>query len=418
MDSAEPSEVLLTLDIGMQWALEDRPPLQKKLLVLTGPSGSGKSTCINSLVRNFPHKVQPVPTLTSRDPRKGELLPPKKDPIPPGAHNLSPLQTLEAVSAMASKGRPAPVPSFIFLPASDIAREAAEGEVIGLCQYDGALYGIGMGDLEKAWSAGLLPVIEAPLALAESLKSSSLPCEVKCCYLHCDIETLDQRLRGQAGSNASIEEHRLQQELRLAEAEETRLEALSSRPATEGSGGSLAPVLDRIVSSEVPKEEVYSSVRELASLMWHNPRSVAPCQLSVEDFDWKASPCVPDPKKRTLKLLRSLSCASSRLSLPRGRHLLRVHANHEQLHAITFHSSTPRVVANEYVEVLKEPEAEQLTGCKHVASDEGEYGPMAPSSCQLLFKYNLSVSEPTSLAANLSISGEDLRQDPLLISHS
>ena len=366
---------------------------------------------IQSLLRDFPLRVQPVPVLTSRDPRKGELLPPKKDPIPPGATNLSPQETLEAVCAMVSAKKPSPVPPFIFLGASDIAREASEGEVIGLCQYDGGLYAVGMSDLEKAWEAGLLPVIEAPLALAESLKSASVSppeksFEVKCCHLDCEDETLDLRLRSLAAKGAAIEEDRLQMDLQLAKEERTRLQSLASQH--EGGG---MQVLDRVVNADGGLEEVYSSVRELAASMWYKPRTAAPCQLSVEDFDWKASSCIPpaDGSRRTHKLLKSLSCASTRLSLPRGRHLLRVHANHEQLHAVTFHSSTPRVVANEYVEVLKEPEAAQASGCKHVACDEGEYGAMPPSSCQLLFKYNLVVAEPTTLAASLAISGEDLR---------
>lgn len=45
----------------------------------------------------------------------------------------------------------------------------------------------------------------------------------------------------------------------------------------------------------------------------------------------------------------------------------------------------------------------------YTSCQEGEYGPMPSGSCSLLMRYNLKLSEPTTLAASLAISGEDLR---------
>ena len=84
-------------------------------------------------------------------------------------------------------------------------------------------------------------------------------------------------------------------------------------------------------------------------------------------------------------------------------------ANPEQLHALTFYSASASMVANEYVEVMRDPKAIEATGCGHVAVDEGEYPTMPAASTQLLMRYSLAVEAPTLFSAALAISGEDLR---------
>ncbi|GAX74660.1 hypothetical protein CEUSTIGMA_g2108.t1 [Chlamydomonas eustigma] len=387
VESPEPSEVLISLDLGMQWALDDRPAMVKRILMVCGPTGSGKSTAIDMLVKDHASKVAVVPALSTRPVYKGE-----------------------------TPGRP-----YNCLLASELATEVAAGEAFGHSSIsEDGMYAASLTDLMKVWAKDKLAVMEAPLTLAEAvkaeirqaqadvaaagpagnvgkLKSLIASIEVKCVYLTADVETLDVRLR----RAEYLEEARLQQQLRFGMEEQRKVEEEQQQYISSGglssSGGRL---VDFVHNAEGSVHEVFMGLRDIAGSLWHRPRAAVPCQVVVEQFDWKW----PKPGPTQLRMRTMLSTGST-LELPRGRHLMRVNANLEQLHSVTFMSTTKRVFANEYVEVMHEAESPPcISTCL-----EGEYPTMSAGSCCALMRYNIKVSEPTLMAATLAISGEDLR---------
>lgn len=348
--------------------------------MVCGPSGSGKTSVINMLLKSFPGKLTSVPALSTKEPYKSEF----------------------------PDGRP-----YTTLLASELASEVASGDAIGQCTHAGVMYAASLSDLSAAWEAGKLPVVEAPLALAAAIKAEQVALaaeqaastdgggggakatphiEVCCVYLSADAETLDVRLR----KADCMEEIQLQEELALAAEEAAGLEQ----------GGEDSAVVDRVVAAGGSLQDTLMGVRELAGQLWHRPREAIACQLVVDRFDWRSERAMGATELR----MRTVLSAGATLELPRGRHLLRVTANHEQLHSVTFHSRTPGVAANEFTEVMQKAEPSCTSLCL-----EGDYAPMAAGQCSALLKYTLKPSEPTTLAASLSVSGEDLRSCTRLV---
>ena len=347
--------------------------------MVCGPSGAGKTSVIKMLLKSFPSKLASVPALSTKEPYKSE----------------------------SPEGKP-----FTTLLASELASEVASGDAFGQCTHAGAMYAASLSDLSAAWEAGKLPVVEAPLALAAAIKAEQATLaaeqavaeggggatstgkvptrvEVCCVYLSADVETLDVRLR----KADCMEEVQLQEELALATEEAAHL------PSRQQGSGSVPAVIDRVVPAGGSLQDTFMGVRELAGELWHRPREAIACQLVVDRFDWTSERGMGATELR----MRTVLSAGATLELPRGRHLLRVTANHEQLHSVTFHSRT-KISANEITEVMKEAEPSCTSTCL-----EGDYLPIPAGSCTALLKYNIKPTEPTILAASLSISGEDLR---------
>eukprot|EP00955_Chlamydomonas_euryale_P047792 353795-Chlamydomonas_euryale.AAC.2 len=89
--------------------------------------------------------------------------------------------------------------------------------------------------------------------------------------------------------------------------------------------------------------DVYMHLRELVGSLWYRPRRPLACHLNVEEFDWAGG----GAHGATVSRLRAVLGGATTLSLPRGARTLRVTANADLLHAITFQSRT-EVLANEY----------------------------------------------------------------------
>lgn len=90
---------------------------------------------------------------------------------------------------------------------------------------------------------------------------------------------------------------------------------------------------------------VRAQVREVASRVWAPSHSQAPGCLTLEAFDWTS----PGPGRSRARL-RTVMSNASLLELPRGTHLLRVHADDQLPHAATFYSRSPMQV-EDYKEV-------------------------------------------------------------------
>lgn len=214
----------------------------------------------------------------------------------------------------------------------------------------GDMYALSRTDLKASWDEGKLPLVEAPLSLAAAAKAeqtilaadSNDRIEVVCVYLEADIETLDIRLR-----NADVmEELQLQEELRRASEEVIKVQQDLSSSGAPVKGGVVSTV-DRIVLASGSALETLMGVREMVGMLWHRPRAAIACQLVVDRFDWTSSRMMG----RTELRMQTVLSGGATLELPRGKHLLRVNANHEQLHAVTFYSATDKMIANEYIEV-------------------------------------------------------------------
>ena len=382
--------------------------------MVCGPAGAGKTSVIDMLLRSFPDKLARVPALSTCPPYKS---------LPAGSHTKhahhapSALDRLREAMELGETNDTAAAP-YELMTAPELAVEVASGDAFGQCSHAGALYAASLASLSQAWAAGKLPVVEGPLALAAAIKAeqaAALPTEggggagegdgaqrlpaieVCCVYLSADAETLDGRLR----AAAVMEEGQLQVELGLAVEEEAQVR-LAAEAAAAGSGtGSTATgaVVDRVVPAAGGLLETFMAVREVAGQLWHRPRSAIACQLVVDSFDWQSE----RPMGATKLRMSTVLSAGATLELPRGRHLLRVSANHEQLHAVTFFSRTP-ISANEYTDVMREAEPGCSSSCL-----EGDYAAMPAGACSSLLRYNLRVAAPTTLAAGLAVSGEDLR---------
>ena len=198
-------------------------------------------------------------------------------------------------------------------------------------------------------------MVEAPLPLVAAIKAEQAALassggdggyaglEVVCIYLSADMEALDTRLR----AADVMEELQLQEELQMASEEVAQVHQEASAAASSGEGHVGGRVVDRIVPAGGSPLETLMGVREVVGSLWHRERPALACQLVVDRFDWTSSRAMG----RTELRMQTVLSSGATLELPRGRHLLRVHANHEHLHAITFFSATDKLIAHEYVEV-------------------------------------------------------------------
>lgn len=338
--------------LGLQAALDDHPPLVKKVLVISGPAGVGKTSVMNLVLRDYNSKVAHVAAVTTRPMHKGD-----KDGSP--FHFMTPEAFQQAVDA---------------------------GQLLAVSEHDGQQYALRAQDLQDAWDGCKVPVVEAPLPLAAALRQAGTP-QVLSVYLTADLATLDVRMR-KAGT---LEEEMLQHELRVAEAsmdaaveyaamnEQVRAAAakaaaaraaapVPSTPATGAKGAPAAPtsastrvsatgdsqapapVPDYAFSSMGTILETYHLAKGIVGDMWHKPKLPVACQAILETFDWKSH--TPGTTKMRL---RTIMHNSAMLDLPRGKHLLRVSANMEHLHAISFFANPPcdqfSCVAGEYTKV-------------------------------------------------------------------
>lgn len=222
------------------------------------------------------------------------------------------------------------------------------------CSHAGDLYALSKADLKAAWDEGKLPLVEAPLSLARAIKAeqkaalasssgssddSDAPrLEISCLYLVADNETLDTRLR----AADLMEEIQLQEELRMAAEETTWVQQETSAASA---GGDV--VVDRVVFAGGSPLETLMAVREVVGSLWHRERPAIACPLVIDRFDWSS----PLAMGRTELRMQTVLSSGATLELPRGRHLLRVNASHEQLHAVTFYSTSDKMIASEYIEV-------------------------------------------------------------------
>lgn len=457
INSPEPSQVLMTLALGPQSALEDLPKVPRKVLAVCGPCGVGKTTAITMLLADNPDRLERVTPLTTRPRHKGE-------------HDTQP---------------------FIFTTPNTLRSMHAKGQLASnvIAEYDGAQYALPLAALQASWDAGRIPVYEAPFALATALRAATTPAlasaptptppatppagvpkaargaappksqppppsintiEVVCVYLTASIGQLDVRMR----EVGQLEEEELQHQLVLANQELAEVEVgvarfiaarnvaqmkaanppvaptpppaaggpAAARSTMEASAAKAAAVAAAAAALEaagrappdvpdhvLPNMDrspmlVYHEVKDVAASLWHRPRVPVPCQLLLEDYDWHST--VPG---LTRKRMRTLMASGTTLDVPRGKHLLRVTAAPEYLHQLTLYVAPQcdpeeyQLRANELSQVLPMDEESKAT----VVQFDGEFAtlPQAGASAALL-RFNLKATQTTTMVASLSISNE------------
>lgn len=138
---------------------------------------------------------------------------------------------------------------FISTPA--IAELDRTDALVGQCQHDGHTYALLRTDLQVAWDAGKVAVVEGPVELVAALKNSNIgpgsPFSVASIFLHLDITRLDVRLREQGHR----EESRLMHEMEMAKQEMGVVEV------AQGSG---EPMVDHVFENVV-LSRTYARVR-------------------------------------------------------------------------------------------------------------------------------------------------------------
>eukprot|EP00798_Chlamydomonas_sp_ICE-L_P023777 gene23777-9336_t len=357
VDSPEPSSILVSFSLGMQYPLDDNPTMGRNILLVSGPAASGKTTAIQTLLKDYPKKVVAVTAVSTRQRFKGE-----------------------------TENSP-----FCFVDDEALAHEQGLGGLVGVATHDGASYAVRLKELESAWEAGLLPVVEAPLEVCTALKVAQsgegavqAPILTNCVYLSADVATLDVRMR----NVAKLEEVRIQAELEMAVAE--------MAVVAESLAG--APLVDLSLSSLLSPLRVYHSIKDVASKLWKRSRPAMPCQVLLEEFSWKS-----DRPGKTLQRLRTIMANAGTLELPRGRHLLRVVASAEYLHSVWFLSNS-KCIADDYIKVLPEYESDSAL---MATTYDGDTGPVSPGAAALHFRYNLKVAEKMTLAAYLSVAEDE-----------
>ncbi|PNH05620.1 Adenylate kinase, chloroplastic [Tetrabaena socialis] len=450
VDSPEPVRLLASLFTGPQYGLLEDPQAPHGVLMLAGPAGVGKSTVLGMLLDAQAEQVELVPILTTRPPLRREpaarvlLMPPSVDgtggEVAAGSSGLGP----STVGALATA---------CCVSAEALDAAASAGQLLVACEsWDGHRYGVSRAALAAVWAVGKLPVIEGPLELGLALKELSAQepapqpapqpsapaittmegsatelassasvapvLTVRVAYLSVEVGELDVRLRlqnqreetavGACLEAAQREQARLQRITRdartLAASKATSRNVspqrqYSVRPSlTTKSSAPPAPPPPDLVLNATDGVIAFHAVKQLASDSWRRPREQVAGQLVLEAFDWRAT-----RPGRTVQRLRTLMSNAALLELPRGRHVLRINSDPLFLHAVTFMSASPCTVG-EYSQVMPmcAPDA-------HVAALEGHYPDVPPNCVGLLFRYHLSLPEAATVAAYLSINGEDMR---------
>jgi hypothetical protein len=110
---------------------------------VSGPEAAGKTTLISHLLSDHPDKLALVRAVTTRDMRKGDT------PHYP-FHFVAP----EKLGDLQSKGK----------------------LLLGVvAEYNGAQYAVLEEEVQEAWAAGCIPVLEAPMAVAAALRAAAPP---------------------------------------------------------------------------------------------------------------------------------------------------------------------------------------------------------------------------------------------------
>ncbi|EFJ40819.1 adenylate kinase [Volvox carteri f. nagariensis] len=470
VDSPEPVKLLSSLFTGPQYGLMEDPPTPRNVLVLSGPAGVGKSTVLRMLLRALGTQLELVPVLTSRPPLRRE--PSTNVTLRPPAADGTGGEVAEGRAGLGPTGRE-PLATACCVSTEALDAAAASDLLLGVCEgWDGHRYGVPRAALQAAWAAGKLAVIEAPLEVALALRElasqqiifTSPPATPsgphstagtgtgtgaldiaaaaggpdggaagavltpRVVYLTAELSDLDIRLRiqdqreesavGQCLEAAQREAAMVQRLIKAAESptpvskSASRLSTPQSRvptPATPQTGKPATPLrqggppaqlpLDLILTDTDPVVSFHAA-KQLAADNWRRPRAQAPGQLVLEAYDWRSPGGRPG---RTVQRLRTLMANAALLELPRGKHLLRINSDPLFLHAVTFMSASPCTVG-EYNQVMPMHDS-----AVHVASQEGRHPDMPPDSLGLLFRYNLNPTDRATVAAHLSINGEDMR---------
>lgn len=378
VDSPEPVQLLCSFFNGPQHPLQVGDPECNKVLAVCGPSGSGRSCLTDMLVREFPKRVARVSRLTTRPLHKREL-----------DRTVSFLErvTDAELDQLAAAGKLA-----------ESTAAAADGT--------GWRCATTWAALRACWQAGQLPVVEGSLDTVTALRQAQPPVQVVAVYVTASPEALDVRMRLQG----IWDETDIQRNLLDAQRQEAALQLGSSSRESGSSTGEPEEgvVVDQVIQNDhVPIS--YGILKHVASQHWPAQLRQTPGIMVLQEVSsWQDASCSSSSSgsgSSAASLLRISAGMgnSARLELPRGRHLLRICTQDQQLLSVTFYSSTP-FLTGDYAKVLP-----SFSKDAHLTQIEGAHEAITSGSKLLLLRLQLRVNQPCTLACQLQISNIDLR---------
>ncbi|KAK9808730.1 hypothetical protein WJX72_002676 [[Myrmecia] bisecta] len=239
-------------------------------------------------------------------------------------------------------------------------------------------YATSVKAIQAVQESGRMCIIEAGVAALRALRAAGR----RCVAVYVDApshEVLDVRLR----NRGDVDEQTLQALLAAA---------LAERSAAEEPG-----LFDcRLVNDNLL--HCYTELVAFVSRHWPASRAPQTVHLVAQAYDWAAG-----GPGETFKRLACSGGASSRLELPRGRHLLRLQVDADRLHTLDLRSSTPFKIGDAN-KVLAEQQA------LAVRSAEGVCPAQAGGSWRLWFRYSFSLAETCRVGADLAVASDAQRR--------
>ena len=230
--------------------------------------------------------------------------------------------------------------------------------------------GIMFAEIDRITTAGKMCILDVKYKQLERFKESGLE-NVSIFFEPASLGELDTMLR----DIGTYEEEALQDHLREAK-------ALLEKPD--------AFFQTTIVKRKKDPIGCYNAIKSTIAPAWPKPIKSVDSHMSIEVYDWSS----PTPGDNLLRF-KTYTAATRRLTLPRGKHILKFFADQELLYSGSFRSHTPFSFGNVY-DILEREEVP-------VFKSAGESGALEPNAWAVLSRYGFRVAEPTDLIASFKV---------------
>lgn len=275
VESSEPTQLLASLSVGIQFPLEYVDTRTCGILIITGPSKVGKSTFINMLCRDHPDKVERVVRVGSDSCDK----------------------------------------NIMEIGEREFAYKAEKKALLINYEIYGVRIGVERDELERVMQTGKLGLLELDPDGCANLPDTGIAFQTM--FLEVSVEELDKRMRDLP---SLLHEEDLQQRLCKG------IEHIDHLAATDEAHW------DHIVNAEC-LNTTYNVIKEILSRYWPQPVVPNECSMLVDFYKWGCTAFRPACRR----MFCTASCATT-IELPRGKHLLGLHIDQEFLHALRIFS--------------------------------------------------------------------------------
>jgi len=336
VESKEPIKVLVSMLVAPPEPVKPPKPLP---LVVCGPSGVGKGTLINKLMETYPDKFGFSVSHTTREPREGE-----ED----GVH-------------------------YHFTSREAMEAEIAEGKFLEYADVHGNFYGTSLAAVEAVLDTGKVCVLDIDVQGAKKVRQSTL--KAKFIFVAPpSLRALEERLRG-----------------RGTEKEEAIAKRLANAAGEVRMSKEMGLFDAVIVNDDVDK--AYELFADFAAVDRGAEKQLPTdtCTLLLEENDWRSAEA-----GRSALQLSTTNAAGSLLSLPRGKHELKLNVDRGFFSSVTFRSATPFVL-EDAATVLKEKNGLETSVV------EGVYEEQTGRHWCAWFRHSFTVAATTHVQAAIAI---------------